>query len=53
MILRGFLVELLRGYYGECQKGKSNTTTPVVETSKRLEASVLEVRTQGTAERHQ
>lgn len=45
MILREFLKELLRGYYGECQKRKPNSTTPVVETPKRLEASVLEVRT--------
>ena len=43
MILREFLKELLRGYYGECQKGKPNSTTSVVETSKRLEASILEV----------
>lgn len=50
MILTEFLKEILRGYYGECQARKSDQTTPVVETSERLEASVLEVGTKSTKE---
>ncbi len=50
MILREFLKEVLRGYYGECQKGKPDQITPVVEAPARLEASVLEVGTKSTKE---
>lgn len=50
MILTEFLKEILRGYYGECQKGKPDQTTPVVEAPERLEASVLEVGTKSTKE---
>ena len=40
-------VEILEGwirYYGECEEGKPNTISPMVETPKRLEESVLEER---------
>lgn len=40
-------------YYGKCEEGKPNTTSPMVETSKRLEESVLEERTKCSEERDQ